>query len=245
MKTHTTTSSSTSLPAIFVLHVAADTARAAHIDGMMARMDLPFEYILAGDKADLSRSVLTEYFGGPMARVSGATSCAYKHLLACREILERGLPGALVLEDDAILFKKFPALLGSALAELEAKDPSRAALISFEDTRLRFVPRSERCRGRVLYPGDRDRFAGIYYINAAAARLILDRSRDEKMSMPIDIFHCCLLERGLLDYWWTHPCGATQGSHNGAFASALSHDRAAAIVWRLRRGYRKLLYWLR
>ena len=239
--THTTSSR----PQIFVLHVGADTARAGHIDSMMIRLGLPFEYILDGDKSDLTADVLTEYFGGPMARVSGATSCAYKHLLACRAIIDRGLPGALILEDDAILFKNFPDLLESAMSELSAKDSRRAAIISFEDTRLRFVPRSQRRRGQVLYPGDRDRFAGIYYINAAGAHMLLERSCGEKMSMPVDLFHRCMLERGLLDYWWTHPCGGTQGSHNGAFASGISSDRAAAVVWRLRRAYRKLLYWLR
>jgi len=232
-------------PQIFVLHVAADTARAAHIDRMMARMGYAFEYILAGDKAELTPAVIATYFGGPMATVSGATSCALKHLLAYGEIIRRGLPGALILEDDAILYRRFPALLDRALAELDAKDASRPAIISLEDTRLRFVPHSRRRRGQVLYAGDRDRFAGVYYINAAAARLVTDRARAEKMSLPIDVYHRNLLDRGLLDYWWTHPCGATQGSHNGAFASGLSNDRAAAVLWRLRRVYRRLLYRLR
>ena len=47
-----------SLP-IFVLHVREGYEdRAAHIDAMMARLGLSFEYMLDGDKCDLTPEVL-------------------------------------------------------------------------------------------------------------------------------------------------------------------------------------------
>ena len=67
----------TELPQIFVLHVREGYEdRAAHIDAMMKRLGLQFEYILDGDKTDLTPEILNRWFAGPMKCVQGATSCA-------------------------------------------------------------------------------------------------------------------------------------------------------------------------
>jgi len=49
--------------------------------------------------------------------------CAASHLAVYRLILERNLPAALVLEDDALLGHQFPQVLASILAMLEASRP--------------------------------------------------------------------------------------------------------------------------
>ncbi|MCM1312518.1 MAG: hypothetical protein NC206_11785 [Bacteroides sp.] len=74
----------------------------------------------------------------------------------------------------------------------------------------------------MLYPGDRDRMAGCYYINAAAARLICENyGKDENSTLAIDLFHNKLLKDGRLQYLWCQPTVATQGSHTGKFGSAI------------------------
>ena len=234
----------------FVLHVREGyDDRERHVDSMMADKHIDFEYVLDGDMSDLTPGLLAEYFAGDMARRTPATSCAMKHLIACRHIVERGLDGALVLEDDIILLDRFTDIFRKGMAELAANGEwnSRPVIVNYEDTRLRFVPRSKRVRGRVLYEGDRDRMTGALYVNARAARLILDRARSCKMDCPIDLFHCRLLRQGLLTYLWCQPVIATQGSHTGMFRSGINLTKSTreAISWKLKLYYKRLLYFLR
>lgn len=232
-----------SLPPIFVIHVRTGYEdRAAHIEAMMSRMGLPFEYILDGDKADLTPEILDRWFAGTMKCASGATSCACKHLLVCREIVSRGLPGALVLEDDIVLTPRYSEVAAHTVAELP---DGEAAIISYEDTRLRFVPRSKRRKGRYLYPGDRDRFTGALYVSAEAAAMILAEAAAHKMDCPIDIYHRRLLDSGKLKYYWSHPCTASQGSFNGLFATSIDANRGKVLAWKAKRLYRRLLYFFR
>lgn len=233
----------TELPRIFVLHVREGYEdRAAHIDSMMARLGLSFEYILDGDKADLTPEILDHWFAGPMKCVQGATSCAFKHLLACQKIVSLGLPGALVLEDDIVLTPRYEEVAMHTIAELPAGE---AAIISYEDTRLRFVPRSKRRKGRFLYPGDRDRFTGALYVSLNAAKLILCQAEKYKMDCPIDIYHRRLLDSGKLKYYWSHPCTASQGSFNGLFTTSIDANRGKVFAWKAKRLYRRLLYFFR
>lgn len=238
----------TELPQIFVLHVREGYEdRATHIDSMMARLGLPFEYILDGDKADLTPEILEHWFAGPMKCVQGATSCAFKHLIACQKIVSQALPGALVLEDDIVLSPRHEEVTKHTVAELPAAEP---AIISYEETRLRYVPRSRRRKGQYLYTGDRDRFAGAIYINAAGARVILEEAEKNGLDCPIDIFHRRLLGQGCLKYYWSHPCTAVQGSFNGLFRTGFDARRstnssAKAMIWKAKRLYRKLLYFFR
>ena len=231
------------LPHIFVLHVREGYEdRAAHIESMMPRMGLSFEYILDGDKADLTPEILDRWFAGPMKCVQGATSCACKHLMACRQIISRGLPGALILEDDIVLTRRYEEVARHTIAELPA---GRPAIISYEDTRLRFVPRSRRRKGQYLYAGDRDRFTGALYVNSEAAHIILDEAEKHGIDCPIDIFHRRLLDAGKLKYYWSHPCTASQGSFNGLFQTSIDANRGKVFAWKAKRLYRKLLYFFR
>lgn len=235
-------------PHIIVLHVARGyEARAAHIESMMRRHGLEFEYMLRGDISDVTPQVLSEYFCDSFGGVNAFTSCSYKHLLAYSRIVEQGWPGAVVMEDDAILFRDFGTLIGEGLRQFE-KAEDGPAILSLEDTRLRFVPYSQRRKGQLVYPGDRDRLAGCYYINLAGARTVLDYARSNKLDRPIDTFHRLMLDRGLLRYWWFQPAIATQGSFTGLFPSSLStrYSRLVTpVLWRLKLAYRKLLYHLR
>ena len=95
-------------PTLLVLHVRKGYEdREAHIRNQLNRRGLPFQFILDGDRDDLSPEVLDRYFTGQMHQPSAATSCAMKHLLACQYIIGHELEGAVVLEDDMILYKNF------------------------------------------------------------------------------------------------------------------------------------------
>lgn len=199
---------------------------------------------------DISPSILESMFTGPsMKGRFPHTSCSLKHMLAYGEIIRQKLDGALVLEDDICLHNNFNEVFNQSMNELTA-NPALATtpvIISYEDTRLRFVPRSKRVKGKVLYPGDRDRMAGAYYINQSAAKMITEYVNQHKMDVPIDILHRKLLEAGKLTYLWCHPTIATQGSHNGMHKSGINLKKSSLtpLKWLIERLYKKMLYWFR
>jgi len=234
---------------IFVLHVRQGyEARAQHINAMMAAHGLPFEYVTEGDIPDLTPEWLDANFSPKMQAMKPAfLSCSSKHLIAMQKIVDRNLPGALILEDDINLdSKRFNKIFEASLLEL-AETGDAPAMISYEDTRLRFVEHSRLVPGKYIYPGDRDRMAGAYYANNAAARTVLEYARTRHLDEPIDIAYARLLREGALTYYWCHPTIATQGSFSGSFRSSLTTGRPniAGIKWRLMRAYRRLLYRLR
>ncbi|MCM1291027.1 MAG: glycosyltransferase family 25 protein [Prevotella sp.] len=236
---------------IFVAHVRTGYEdRARHIEAMLHGFGVEFEYMLDGDITDFTENVLSANFSVDNDMTPAALSCALKHILICRQVISRNLDGALVLEDDICLNKKFPTIFEKSMRELAVlhnSNPETAYLINYEDTRLRFVPHSKRIHGQVLYRGDRDRMTGCYYIDKNAARILIDEVDSRRMHKPIDHFHRYLLDSGLIQYLWCQPTIATQGSHNGLFHSAINTTKARReeYLWRLKLCYKKLLYRLR
>lgn len=237
---------------VFVLHVKNGyETRARHIERMLCKMNIKFEYILDGDMHTLCDDMINRYFTDPvMTGKYPHTSCSMKHLLAYRKITEREAKGALILEDDIVLHKKFIKYFNKSMEQLDKYSRTHLAepvIISYEDTRLRFVPRSKREKDVVIYKGDRDRMAGAYYINNAAAKLIYGHAINQKFDRPIDLIHNKLLREHSLTYFWCQPCIATQGSHIRMFKSSININKnnIQYLKWTLCRTYKKLLYFLR
>ena len=239
---------------LFVIHAKKFQDRKKHIDRMLGALGLEAEYMSEGDVEELTSDVLNRYFNDNMiregVRMNAPTrysSCTLKHLLVCEKMMEEKLDGALVLEDDMVLDKKFREKFSRSIQEYERDYREKNVLISYEDTRLRFVPRSKHVKGKLLYAGDRDRMAGAYFINGNAARAIIDEVRKNKCHVPIDLFHRQLLEKGKLTYLWCQPTIASQGSHNGLFESSinLKQIHLKKYLWMFKLTYKKLLYELR
>lgn len=236
---------------VFVLHVRQGYEdRAEHIDSMMTRLQIPFEYLLDGDICDLTPDVLDKYFkrDGALRKdnLLAQLSCAYKHLLVYERILKNNWKGALILEDDIILQKDFATIFNNCMREYEAM-PTSDILISFENSRLRFVPRSQRVKGKYLYKGTKDRMTGAYYISNGAAKRIIDYLSENKCDLPIDLLHCFLIRQQDFPYYWCQPTIATQGSFTGKFHSSISTKKRLGIKisWKFKLAYKKLLYFLR
>lgn len=247
----------TSPGGVFVAHVREGYSdRERHIRTMLGDAGVPFEFMLDGDIADITPERRATYFSPDLSIPLPAQSCSLKHLLIYEEIVKRGLPGALVLEDDICLSSRFPEVFSRSMEELrdyehpdgDPASPAVPIIISYEDTRLRFVERSRREKGRVLYTGDRDRMTGCYYINRAGAEAILRSVRTcGGLHSPIDLYHAWMLRRDELLYLWCHPTVATQGSHIGKFRSGINLDKTFLTerIWLLKRLYRRLLYNMR
>lgn len=234
-----------------VLHVKEGyEERARHIESMLREMQIQFKYILEGNKSDLTQEVLDEYFGdGGSVDMYGKfsrTSCAYKHILAYEYIVNHNIPGALILEDDIILQHNFVDIFNKTMMEIKRFSYTNF-MISYENSRLRFIPRSKRIKGVYLYPGNKDRMAGAYYIDQIAAKCILDKIKEEKCIEPIDILHNELLKEKRLTYFWCQPTIASQGSFTGLFKTSISNkkQKCEKLQWLFKLNYKKMLYFFR
>ena len=233
-----------------VIHAAKLKERGENIDRMLRGIGMDYEFIREADADELTDELLDKYLAdGPedLHRKCPRASCTIKHFLSYEKILADGLEGALILEDDIVLHDDFLPQFEKSMEEYHRNYAESKVLISYEDSSLQFVPRSQREKGRMLYPGKKDRMAGAYFINRHAAQAILDELKQQPTAIAIDCYHYELLKRGVIDYLWCQPALATQGSFTGQFRSSLSKkkDRMIEIRWWFKKNYKRLLYWLR
>jgi glycosyl transferase family 25 len=215
---------------VYVIHVRHGAEdRAASIERQLGLLGLDFEYVLDGDRDQLTPDLVARWFRGRMADPTAETSCAFKHLTACERIVRDGYAGALVLEDDILLSPGFVAGLNRSLAELRSRPDATPEIscISLENTGLEtLVPPPA---GRTLVPADHGRAAGAYFLSRGAAERLLRRAGAERLDEPIDHFQNRLARTGEVQMWWRHPAIAEQGSHNGMFHSMLVPDRGGPL----------------
>lgn len=242
---------------VLVIHVRGQKERESFIRQQLASLDLPTEYILDGNKEDLTSDILSRYFrddeqGIPMCGQFARTSCTYKHLLACRYIIEHQLPGALVVEDDLKLKKNFHKAFGLSMQELKryhstADGHLEACIVNYEESALLLVPRSQRRSGQMLYSAARDRFAGCIFVSQKAAQTMLHYAESEKLDEPIDRIHSRLVEQGLIRYFWSYPTLACQCSCDGSMPTMIpTRPRPwKRLKWFWKRAYKHLLYQFR
>ncbi len=219
---------------IFVPHVKTGyEPRAEHIEDMLGRLGLPFEYILDGDIADITPQWRQKYFAEQGNLRGPIISCATKHLLIYERMVAQGIQEALVLEDDIFLKRKFLRVLEKTRDEMREKNAAGEPVwVGFEATCLKLVPRSQRERGRVVYPGKSLQCTGAYYINRAFAQRVLETAAAEKIDNAIDWYVDTLRQRGLVPaIYWSYPIVAVQGSHTGRMSSAIGNPVGERLWW--------------
>lgn len=176
---------------VFVLTLPGDEARRAPLMTQLAAMELVAEPVLGVDgrqglppeyEPEIDRAAARARMGRSMT--DGEFACALSHRAIYRRIVEDGLPGAIVLEDDTILSPGFSAL---------AKEPSllhlRLLLIDYAYGRA--IPFSGRRLGvmrryRLAYSCT---MANAYFVNAEGALLLL------RATSPVSAcadWPCCL-----------------------------------------------------
>jgi glycosyl transferase family 25 len=112
----------------FVINLPGETARHDEIQRRLDAIGLPHEFVQAVDGRQLDPTELARRYD-----VAAATDryramspseigCALSHLLVYRIIVERGLPWALVLEDDAAPSAEVPSVLAALAARTDPAD---------------------------------------------------------------------------------------------------------------------------
>lgn len=235
----------------FIIHVRGNDVRKEYVKRQMEAQGISYEFILDGNKEDLTNDILDRYFcdGGevPMHGQYPQTSCVYKHLLACQEIISRNLDGALILEDDIRLYGNFSEMFMRSMEEYNKLHSDEPFLANYEESSLLFIPRSQRRKGQLLYKATRDRFAGCYYLNRKAAEAIMAYVSENKSCFTSDRLHNHLIGLGMINYYWSHPCIACQCSCDGSMPTMIpTRPRPwKRLKWFYKRAYKHILYWFR
>lgn len=235
---------------LLIIHAKHLTDRLQHIQQQVKDWNGSVHYILDADKSELTDQLLAQFYkpGCELYNKSAATSCATKHLLACQYIVDNALDGALVLEDDIVLHPHFFEKFEQTMAEYQRDYATKPILISYEDSSLQFIPRSQRQKGKYLYeaPHGRVRFTGANFISLKAAQAICDDVKANKCDISIDHYQVKLYRLGLIQILWCEPPLATQGSFTGLFQSSIGQILTLeGLKWRIKYAYKRFLYWLR
>ena len=229
---------------LYVVSLKDDLARRDPLERQLREFDLPY---IVFDAVDARKGVpgeLEQFIDRRAARqnlgremVNPEFGCALSHMLLYKEILEKGLPGAIILEDDAFLSAGFGPFLSSGIY----REFSMLHL-SFGWSRIwrwglgrrRLAPGvfSE----RVLFnPG----LTTGYTISSKAARFILDHSLP--LSLPAD-WPCCLRPlkpRLILPRLVHEPLQKNETSHIESARSGASEVRKAVKISLVHRFMRK------
>lgn len=207
---------------VFVIHVRGAIEREENIRHELKKHNLSFEFILDGNKEDITTGILNQYFSGQMHEKSARTSCAIKHIFAYQKIIDKKIPYALIFEDDIELKKNFRDVIQKIQKEYQARNLSNF-IISLENSGHNYVKKQELVKGQILYKKKHGRCAGAYIIDNLCAQNMLDIIKNDKCSLPIDWFHNAISEENKINIYWSFPHIAVQGSHNGKIASLIDN----------------------
>lgn len=230
----------------YVIHVSNANDRENHMRKQLQKKNLDFSFVNEGDINEIDTSVLNEYFVGNMAKVCNATSCAYKHILACKKVAEGSDDLALILEDDIRFYSNY-AELYEIVDEVKRRN-IKNFILSLEDSILRYVPRSERVKGVRVYPKKKGRLTGAYLIDKEGAGNLMQYVRKEKVGIPMDWFHNLCVSNHVINMYWSQPVIAVQGSLDGSIKSLIDSKRygfSRILLFKTQRLYKKLLYQVR
>lgn len=115
----------------YIIHVSHASDRKKHIDKQLKDKITDVHFVLEGDKEKLSDQIISKYFTGGMACISGGTSCALKHILAYEDVKRHNIDYAVILEDDIFLDDQFMEAVENVLTEIK-KDKISNFIISWK-----------------------------------------------------------------------------------------------------------------
>jgi glycosyl transferase, family 25 len=232
------------LDAILIINVKSFVERRRHVEAQLARFSLRGEFIHEFDADEITADVDRRWFAGDQLN-RGQKSCALKHVVVLRRVIERGWQHCLVLEDDVVLADDFPEGVRTALAE--TRDEPRPYVIYLGAGGNFYTPASQRQPGRRIYPATKGRFTDSYIISAQEAQLRLARIEAQPMTKPIDVVFDTIDRAAGIRFLWLEDPVVEQGSKLGVFRTSLEAappNWLQGLRYRLERLRRKYLYQL-
>ena len=167
---------------IFVLSLDGDEARRAPLLDALADMGLEAEVLIGVDgrnglpawaEAEVDRGRQWSWDHRPSKHLTdGELACALSHVQAYRKIIDQGLPGAILFEDDAVLsdtFETFIAARGYEAGEM--------VLLGHHHTHVNRFSKKPICNGVVGHRlAATPAYAHGYALTYGAAEYILERA---------------------------------------------------------------------
>ena len=233
---------------VYVLHVKKGyDKRLVSIKKQFSYCNIDFELITDGDMEDISQERLDRYFLGKMHTVMPGSSCALKHFLVYENMLKNKISNALIFEDDIILARSFNQVFNQTIneANLRSDINEKLLFVSYENSTFKYIEKSKRVPGQLLYQGTTTRCTGAYLITDKIASVFLNKVGTDKCDSPIDWFHNKVLEEQKIPIYWCHPPLAEQGSHNGLFRSGIDQKKSGhfrKLTWNVVKLYKSLIH---
>jgi glycosyl transferase family 25 len=241
---------------IFVINLARDERRRAHMQQVLPQLGLRAEFVAAVDGRQLSTIDRSAYQPARAFRVYGVPmldteiACYLSHYRLWQRLVREGLKVALILEDDLEIRPDFPQLLGELL-----DDPSPSWLVlRFESQRSRVLnPQNQKDRGKqlkILKAGSLFELnihvlgGGAYLMRQEGARRLVDYGR--QIFMPLDQTMDRFWENGIVPYV-IRPFPVTQRTTLGSSIGerAAGRHRNYSLFTRLGRQWQRWLDGLR
>lgn len=214
--------------------------RRRSIDSQMQRYALSYQYVLEWDRPEIDEEISSRYFVAEMP--VSLKSPFLKHLTALQRAIESNRERVLILEDDVILEKNFPARFQTVLEEsLGIRNDHVVYLSNYGN---RYTPRSKRRPHQTLYPNDHSRAADSYLITLGACKKRLLWFQENRASLAIDHQLNRIDQAMGVDIYWAEDPLIEQGSENGTFHSAVHAKHSVLkkkIRWQLDKFYKKHL----
>jgi glycosyl transferase family 25 len=192
--------------------------RRQSIEGQLRSLGLTYEFIHTYDACDLDPATTQRYFKHPYPNL-GHQSCAMKHLVAMRLVVERNWARALILEDDVILAPDFIQGVRDAISEALAI--TRPHVVYIGSGGNFYTPKSLRVPGQRLYKAPKGRFTDSYILGAETAKLRAEWMEQHGITGAIDVHFDATDPKLGIEWYWLEDPVVEQGSKNGTFRSAI------------------------
>ena len=233
----------------YYINLDARTDRRAYMETQFARLGIEAERIAATTPADIEPEALARHCdtGKSIWIAPAELAGSLSHRKAWRTMLERGLPHALILEDDVCLSSCLPAFLEDIGPDCEGVDIIRI------ETRSRRIslsaPMASKKQGFSLHrPFSFEWGAAGYIISAACARRLLavdgffDLPVDNLMFHPASSLYASLTIRQTVPGLCTPGDAVENSGGNGLWESNIHLDRSSRfhISGEPLKGHRKI-----
>lgn len=231
----------------YVIHVKEGYEdREQSVVEQFSRLDMPFEWVLDYDIADINQEVLDRYKYHGQKLGPAEISCSLKHIAAWERIAADASKGAFIFEDDVLIdIKKFKELAAAAIEEFQAGS-STVGYVSLGDGCAMYVPWTKTQKGQMLYPAEQVRATDSYWITRETARQRLAWIEENGFRLPADHLINKIDNELGIPILWMAPAVVTQGSHTGHFASQIqAWDRGEMkekVKWLIKKFRRKFIY---
>lgn len=237
----------TAIGNIYVVHALKGYDHHAHwVKNLFTKHHLDFEFMTDGDPSLFTKDLLDKYFVPNILDLwpEGKISVTLNHILCYEAMVKNQNKMALVFEDDPFFLSNFDKYFGKIVEEFS--DCHTGAIVSIENSTLRFPSRKIIEKGKYLYEASSGRCAGAYLINIEGARSILRSLEQTKCPTIIDWWHNQLIKRRVVNMFWAHPPVVEQGSHNGkmqAINSIRSKGLRRRVAWTAEKLYKMHILW--